>query len=247
MRSRPVVVLTREAADNEPLAGALARRGVTVRQIPCVATRYRDPGPGEVRALEASGPIAALAFSSRRAARGWERWTARPDPGDAVVAAVGRATATALESLGLSPSLVADPPRGGVLAGMLAGALERGALVASVGGEVRAGGLEKGLEAASIEVRPLTVYANDAPDVPALDPFDVAAVFVASPSAAGRLLAAMPWMRGCRFVSIGPTTSAALRQLGAARIDEPDPDPGRWEEALAAAAVEKDARSVDKG
>ena len=244
MRSRAAVVLTREAEDNEALAAALERRGILVRQVPCLATRYREPDPGEIEAL-GDARAAALAFTSRRAARGWSLWEGRPDPGRAIVAAVGRATAAALESLELEPEVIADPPRGEVLAGLLAARLEAGDLVACVGGEMRAGGLEEGLAAASIEVRPLTVYANDAPDVPALDPFDVAAVFVASPSAADRLLAAMPWMRGRRFVSIGPTTSTALRELGATLVEEPGPDPAGWEEALVA-AVENQARTKDK-
>jgi uroporphyrinogen-III synthase len=241
MHARPAVVLTRESADNEELARALERRGACVRQIPCIATRYRSPGAAEIEALAAAGPVAALAFTSRRAARGWARWKDRPDVGGAIVAAVGRATAAELGSLGLEASLVADPPRGDVLAGLLAGRLERGAVVASVGGEQRAGGLVEGLGAAALVERTLTVYSNDAPDVPALEPFDVAAVFVASPSAARRLLAAMPWMRSCPFVSIGPTTTGALRGLGVRRIEEPGPDPGQWQEALAAAAVENGA------
>jgi uroporphyrinogen-III synthase len=237
MHARPAVVLTRESADNEELAGALERRGVPVRQIPCIVTRYRDPAPDEIEALGVAVP-AALAFTSRRAVRGWVRWEGRPDPGGALVAAVGRATADELASLGMDAALIADPPQGRVLAALLAGRLEAGALVVSVGGELRAGGLEKGLAEASIVARPLTVYANDAPHVPSLEPFDVAAVFVASPSAARRLVAAMPWMLACRFVSIGPTTTGALRELGAGRIEEPGPEPGLWERALAAAAVE---------
>ena len=239
MRSRAAVVLTREAADNAALADALGRRGVAVRQIPCVATRYREPDPAELEALGTAAPD-ALVFTSRRAVRGWALWEDRPDHGRAIVAAVGPATAAELGPLGLEPDVVADPPRGDVLAGILAARLEKGGLVVSVGGEMRAGGLEEGLASASIEVRPLTVYANEAPDVPSLEPFDVAAVFVASPSAARRLLSAMPWLRGCRFVSIGPTTTAALRALGASRIEEPGPDPGQWERSLAAAAVENE-------
>ncbi|MBW2260829.1 MAG: uroporphyrinogen-III synthase [Deltaproteobacteria bacterium] len=240
MRSRPAVVLTREAADNEALADALERRAVPVRQIPCVATRYRDPDPAELLELGAIPEIGAVAFTSRHAARGWARWEGSPDPGEAIVAAVGRATAAELESLGLLPTLIADPPRGAALAALLADRVERGAVVVSVGGEKRAGGLEKGLRDAFIEVRSLTVYANDAPDVPSLEPFPVAAVFVASPSAAGRLVAAMPWMIECAFVSIGPTTTAALEDLGAKRIEEPGPDPEHWLSALAAATVEKE-------
>jgi uroporphyrinogen-III synthase len=247
MRSRPAVVLTRETADNEALAGALERRGVAVRQIPCVATRYRTPDPAELRALEAAAAIGAVAFTSRRAARGWARWQDRPETGEAIVAAVGRATAAELGSLGLEPALIADPPRGDVLASLLAGTLGRGDVVACVGGEMRAGGLEEGLLAASIVVRPLTVYANDAPVVPVLEPFAVAAVFVASSSAAGRLLEAMPWMRECRFVSIGPTTTAALGELGVRLVVEQGPEPEQWESALAGAALDKQPSTVDKG
>jgi uroporphyrinogen-III synthase len=102
---------------------------------------------------------------------------------------------------------------------------------------MRAGGLERVLGDAGHAIATLTVYANDEPPIPRDGPFEVAAVLAASPSAARRLVAAMPWMAGCAFVSVGPTTTRALRELGVASVEEPGPDPADWEGALARAAL----------
>lgn len=245
MQASEVIVLTREPEDNRDLASRLERAGAQVREIPCILTRLRDPDPAELERLPAPGQVGALAFTSRRAVQGWVRWVGTASAGSwprllpvdrIAVAAVGRSTARALEEAGMKPGLVADPPTGESLARLLATHVPPDRCIVLPGGEMRAGGLEAGLEEAECTTRTLTLYANDDPRVPALDPFPVAAVFVASPSAGRRLLDAMPWMKACPFVSIGPTTSRALRELGVESIREPGPAPEHWLRALLDAA-----------
>ncbi|MBI4862880.1 MAG: uroporphyrinogen-III synthase [Candidatus Riflebacteria bacterium] len=79
------------------------------------------------------------------------------------------------------------------------------------------------------------VYENVAPEIPRLAPFPVAAVFVASPSAARRLVAANPWVRQTRFLTIGPTTASAVRDLGVGSVRAIGSTLTDWIEHLCAA------------
>lgn len=241
MPSGPVVVLTRESRDNLDLAKALLQRGVVVREIPCVSTRYIQPQ----RLPEAR--IDVVTFSSRRGVRGVVEQDLVnrliPEKDRPLVAAVGRATARELESAGIAVDLVADPPRGVVLAHEIMKEIEPPASVAAVRGDLRAGGMDEALEQAGFWVEPVIVYENVGPDIPRLEPSPVAAVFVASPSAARRLVDKNPWIKGAHFCAIGPTTAAALRDLGVGAVEEVGTQMDAQVEALCAAhrrAVESD-------
>jgi len=74
------------------------------------------------------------------------------------------------------------------------------------------------LTAAGMRAVPIVVYDNLEVAGLAQAPFPVGAVFVASPSAARRLLSANPWMRQASFVAIGPTTARCIETLDVARI-----------------------------
>ncbi len=219
----PPVVLTRSAADNAPLAEALRARGVAVRELPCSAVRIL---PHAVP----PGPWDAVVFSSRQAVRAWSG----PFPR---VAAVGPATARALAAAGHPPELVADPPRGDVLARLLAAELPPGARILWPCASETAGTLGPPLEAAGFQLTRVEVYRNEAPALPALAPFRAAAVFCAAPSAGRRLLAAYPFLRAAPFFCIGATTAQALRGLGAASVTPLGADRGRWVQALAEASA----------
>jgi uroporphyrinogen III methyltransferase/synthase len=230
--SGPVVVLTREAEDNQPLALELQVRGVPVLEIPCVATRFLVPG-------ELPDRIAAVAFTSRRAVAGLLRLPqgrqfllGDPRP---LLCAVGPATAAALAEAGFPADIVADPPRGEALAKALVGRLQGGLRIALARGNLRAGEMDEALESAGFTLMPLVVYENAEPRVPSVSPVPVAAVFVASPSAGKRLLEANPWLRGSPFVAIGPTTGSALRALGILRVQTVAMDRTAWIDALCAA------------
>jgi uroporphyrinogen-III synthase len=232
LQAGPVVVLTREREDNLPLARELASRGVPVLEIPCLATRYLEPA--ELHAVPA-----AVAFTSRRGVRGLLRLPlhARLLSGEPVplVCAVGSATADALLASGFPAGIVAEPPSGESLAEALAARLPNGARVALVRGNLRAGGMDEALERAGFVLLPVVVYENLAPDIPAMAPCPVAAVFAASPSAARRLLGANPWLRKASFVAIGATTEKALRDLGVRSVETAGPDHVAWVKALCAA------------
>jgi uroporphyrinogen-III synthase len=135
-----------------------------------------------------------------------------------MIAAVGPATAAELESFGIQPSLIADPPEGEVLARLIAGVVRPAGRIAIVRGNLRAGGMDEALKAAGYELLPLEVYENVSPAIPSLDPVPVAAVFVASPSAGDRILQRNGWLRACRFVCIGETTERALRSMGVTSV-----------------------------
>jgi uroporphyrinogen-III synthase len=212
----PAVVLTREADDNASLAAALRERGVRVVEIPCVSTRFVAP-PLPTERLD------AVLFTSRRGVQGILRHPlgrslldGRKGAASPLLGAVGNATAAALEAAGWHPDLVAEPPDGHTLGREIVGRLAPGSKVAVVRGNLTTGELEQALTAAGIQALPVVVYENVAPDVPHLEEFPVAAVFVASPSAAGRLLEANAWMAGCPFATIGETTCKAVRRLGIA-------------------------------
>jgi uroporphyrinogen-III synthase len=229
MPSGPVVVLTRESADNLELAKALLERGVLVREIPCISTRYIMPSLPQAK-------IDVVTFSSRRGVRGVVEQNLVekliPEENPPLVAAVGPATQKELESAGIRVDLVADPPKGTVLARLIMKEVEPPASVAVVRGDLRAGGMDQALEEAGFWIEPVIVYENVGPDIPRLEPTPVAAVFVASPSAAKRLVDKNPWIRDAHFCAIGPTTAAALEDLKVESSEEVGAELDKQVEAL---------------
>jgi len=229
MPSGPVVVLTRESADNLELAKALLERGVLVREIPCISTRFIMPQMPQAK-------IDVVAFSSRRGVRGVVEQDLLklliPEENRPLVAAVGPATQKELESAGVKVDLVADPPKGTELARLIMKEIEPPASVAVVRGDLRAGGMDDALEQAGFWIEPVIVYENAGPDIPRLEPTPVAAVFVASPSAAKRLVEKNPWIKQAHFCAIGPTTAEALKDLKVGSIEEVGTELDRQVEAL---------------
>jgi len=226
----PAVVLTREHDDNRELAQALAARGVPVVEVPCLATRLVAPG-----ALPA-GPFAAVTFTSRRGVRGALLHAALGQhlqaAGRPLVAAVGDATAAALREADIAVDLVAEPPEGSVLAQLLLARLASASSVLLIRGNIQRGELAQALREAGHSVVELTTYQNYSPEIPLLDAFPVAAVFVASPSAVRRLVEKNPWLVNQPFCAIGPTTAEAARQSGARRVFEIGAEPAGWADAL---------------
>jgi uroporphyrinogen-III synthase len=175
-----------------------------------------------------------VTFSSRRGVRGVDRLglAAQLMPAEIIVAAVGPSTAEELENCGLRVDLVADPPTGEVLAGALLQRLPAGSRIVSVRGNLRTGNLDERLHQGGHRVESLEVYQNVDPGVPAMDPFPLSAVVVASPSAGRRLVEKNPWIKQHRFCAIGPTTAAALEDLGITRVRQLGPDRAGWVDEL---------------
>ncbi len=237
----PAVVLTRQHEDNQELATALTARGVVVREIPCLATRYLSPKEPIMKNPD------AVVFTSRHGVRGFfqqestgrHSQAARPSGGPllgasqrVLIAAIGQATAREIQSHNVPVDLIADPPEGAVLANLLTDALPVGSRLLVVRGNLRASEIDTMLTNAGYQLEDLIVYENVDVPIAALQPFPVAAVFIASPSAAQRLLAANPWMRNARMFTIGKTTARALRSLGGSRVEEIGADPRQWLEVL---------------
>ena len=228
---RRYALLTREREDNAPLRALLEAAGVPVLEIPCTRIVFTAPAIVPDRAD-------ALAFTSRRGVDGFFSCAAclrllegtRP-----LVGAVGSATAARLGAHGVAADVVADPQTGEALGRALSSRLEAGARVAVVRGSLEAGGLEPSLRAAGIAAEPVEVYENRGVDLGPVARFPLCGALVASPSAAARLFSAAPWIADAAFFALGPTTAAALGDLGAARISVVGPEVSAQARALIAA------------
>jgi len=233
--TRPAVVLTREPEDNAALALALKNRGAAVVEIPCIKTSYVTPEhvPGM--------NFDVFVFSSRRAVRGMKQARLLHMMKDSMIAAVGKATADQLAAHGIRADIVAHPPEGRVLAPMIIEKAGPEAAVAVVRGNIRAGGLDSILLEAGYRIVPLIVYENIAPVIAEYGKFPVAAVFVASPSAARRLYRHNGWMIKHPVFVIGSTTKEAVEKLGAESVTVMGAGFDSWVELLYDAYVRASA------
>jgi len=230
----PVIVLTREPEDNRTMIEALSQRRVPVLEVPCLAVRFVEPVD-----LPSSPDFRAVLFTSRRGVQGLFRLrhhadllSGEPSP---LICSVGEATAHALQEHGIDSDLIADPPRGEILARLLIERLESPCRMAMVCGNLTTGKTEKILADVGFDLQKFIVYENYTPDIPQLSPFPVAAVFTASPSAGRRLIEKNPWMLSCPYVAIGETTAADLAEMGVNRITLAGSDFGDWVDTLCAA------------
>ncbi len=211
MSPSPCILLTREASDNLTLATLLRANGVAVRELPCMETHWLLPKNAPDRAD-------IIAFASRRSVIGFfnaglmERLGLSPDTTS--FATVGEATAQSLREHGIEPEIIANPSTGAVLAQSIHRIHGGDRKVLVVHGDLGKGELYTALTQIEQPVCDLTVYKNIEPSLGTTEIFPVAAVFVAAPSAAQRLLNHLPWLRLSPFLPIGPTTESALRALG---------------------------------
>ncbi len=144
-----------------------------------------------------------------------------------LVASVGPATTEELAQRHHRVDLEAQPHTGRALAELLDSQLRPGLPVLVPQGDVGGGELVSRLAELERPFLPHVVYQNVAPNFEPIEPFPVAAVFVAAPSAARRLIAHYPWIAQAPFLPIGPTTHAALEELGVRRFLGPIEAPGQ--------------------
>ncbi|GAB4222343.1 MAG: uroporphyrinogen-III synthase [Acidobacteriota bacterium] len=218
---RPAVLVTRPAEDAERWVAALADRGWRAIVYPCLAIEPLD-GP-ELRAAlrSALDGAAVLALTSPRAV---ERVAALLDgaapPPVTRIAAVGRATADAARSAFGRVDLVPAGETGDALAALLRDdpQLAAGGRVVAPGADRARRALESALAPRGVDVVRLAVYRTVpvAPQAAKDDPERVGAgaALLASPSAVEGLDNRMRDAGRLRLVSIGPTTSAAIRARG---------------------------------
>lgn len=225
-KTGPAVVLTRQPEDNRELAASLTARGAVVREIPCLATRYVKPDTKVIRDPD------AVVFTSRRGVIGFFKQRFEKIFLDSnrrvLLAAIGHATAHEIESHHFQVDITAKTPEGAVLANQLIESLPSGSRLLMIRGNLRASEIDTVLKNAGYQLTDLVVYENIDVPIEPIAPFQVAAVFIASPSAARRLLSANPWMAGKRFFTIGKTTAGALKELGCTCVEEIGADLDTW-------------------
>jgi uroporphyrinogen-III synthase len=220
------VVLTREPPDNDALAGLLEAEGFEVLAWPAVATEWLVPPDGAKGFAAACARADCVVFTSRRGVAAAERLL-KPAGGlagtlgDRAAAAVGPATARALEAAGVAPALVAGGRGWRELADCLLDALPQDCALLLVRSAAAEQGLPEALAAEGRLVEDVRLHGPGAPPAVKVGERPLTAIVCASPSAARRLVAWNPWAAARTFVSIGPTTTRVLAdELGIARIVE---------------------------
>lgn len=207
------ILLTRAAADNVAWAKGLAGLGARPIDHPCLFQ--------EVLA-ESAGPLLAalerarwIALCSRHAVRAVAELVPGSCPESANLACVGPVTAAETERLLGPVALVAPGGTALSLAHALLGRLGDEELVLLPGAERGRDELADEFHAAGRELERLPVYRTRAVDpaergaLPAAD-----AIFFASPSAVEAFALGPPPPTGALLVSLGPSTSAAVRAAG---------------------------------
>jgi uroporphyrinogen-III synthase len=219
------VLLTREEGKNEDLARRLARLGAEVRSMPATATAPSPRPETLLRLAAAAGDFDWIVFASARGVEAFagarrERGLDPLPPPRTRIAAVGPATARALEELGRTADLVPSLPRAEGLVAQWPGepAGLRILLPRPLGGRRE---LTLALRSRGATVREVTAYRTlPLPPDPELLGELAAGLFDAllllAPSAAASLA------RGARkrgvdlrgrldVVAVGPTTAEAAR------------------------------------
>jgi uroporphyrinogen III methyltransferase / synthase len=227
------VAVTRARAQASGLAARLRALGASVVEAPAIRI---EPLPADVPPL---GRYDLLVLTSPNGVRELLRRVgdARGLAGPAI-AVIGPGTAAALRDYGVQPDVVPERAVGEGLVEALAGREIRRALIARA--EEARDVVPDALRAAGAEVDVIALYRTVAEPLAA----DARAAALAadwatftSASAARFLHAAAGTLEGPRLASIGPVTSAALRELGwEPNLEASDHTPDGLLAALVAAA-----------
>ena len=236
---RPAVLVTRPAGGDDPLVARLAAAGLRVHPIPTVTTRPVSPGGGLDTAasdlpsadwvlLTSTAAFHALSDAMVRVGASWPQPGCRPR-----FAAVGRATAGALERAGVTVAVTSSDGTGLGLVPMLGstGSLA-GRHILLPRASAADDRLPSALREQGADVREVVAYEtveapgeSRGPLIAALADPDLQAVVVASGSAVRGLLGLLDLsgspadragarLRTLPFVAIGPSTSDEVRRLG---------------------------------
>lgn len=215
------VVVTRSEADADDLKAQLEGLGASVTVVPSIVLEPL-PVDGPMRdAMTHLDRTAWIAFASRQAVHCWcdaleaARCTV---PTSVKLAAVGPGTGKALATRLRDPDLVAQPSSAEGLAKMLIAAARpnAGRMLLPAGAKGRVV-LRDRLVEAGFSVCHLIMYDTHpatAADGPVHLPATVDYVLFTSPSTVEGFLARSAVPRGASVVTIGPTTSAAVRARG---------------------------------
>lgn len=233
------VLLTRSEEDNEPWARGLAERGAVPISLPCLTCEYLE---GRDEALRrALGECEWVALCSRHAVRAVAALAPDTWPGGARIAVVGPITAVLAQDLLAPPDVVAPLGTAASLADELLERLGPGERVLLASAVEARPELEERLRAAGRSIHRLDLYRTvPVPAAPGEVVPEADAVFFASPSAVRAFAARSGGPPAASIVSLGPSTSAAVRALGwcvAAESDTRDL-PGMIEAAVRAWSTE---------
>ena len=234
------IVLTRSAGDCADWAGRLETLGYETVILPCIDCEiFGEPALRQTLAAEA-GSADWLVFTSRRGVEAFVALHGAPLPADTKVAAVGEATAAAAGALLGRIDLTGRGGTAAALAGELQSAIaERAVERPPVAGEAAGGGaasrgtrdrlllvvaenaaatLETMLEHAGIARNRVNVYrtvpVSPASEKTALSSLAADGIFLASPTAVEGFVNRVDIDVEPKFVTIGPSTSAAVRARG---------------------------------
>jgi uroporphyrinogen-III synthase len=216
------VVITRSTGDVEDLQARLSDLGARVVSYPCFVVRPLPLDPAEQVAVMGLLPrLGWVAFASRHSVAMFEHWLQRWEmslPPTTHLAAVGPATARAVDRVFGRPCLLADPANGDGLAATLLreASPSQGPVLLPAARAGRRVVLDA-LNAAHFRVHFLPLYEtivepSDTVVVPLPEKVDF--VLMTSPSCVRGFLARTPLPPGARVVTIGPTTSAAAAEHG---------------------------------
>lgn len=234
------VVVTRAAHQADELTERLAAAGATVARVPLLAVAPPHDSAPLRDAARRAADYDWIVFTSANAVGPF--LDACPvQPSGVRAGAVGPATARALAARGWTIDHLATDRRGAGLGTELLDQLSPEARVLLPQAEDARPELAASLRAGGIAVDTVVVYAKRRPDGAAAalaallaDPSPLW-VTVTSPRVARELVALVPRERlpSLRLISIGPTTSAALRALGR----PPDAEAARPDAASLVAAL----------
>lgn len=216
---RPRVLLLRTPRPDDPYEAALRAAGFEGSSLPVL--RFEFVGEQPLRdALAAPERFAGLIVTSPRAAQALARVGVPVSWGTRRAFAVGPRTAEALRALGLQPEGAAAGSAEALAQHIIAEAVD-GCLL-FLAGDRRRDALPETLAEAGVRLEERTVYRTVA-DVPAVADAEAAlaeatAVVFFSPSGVEALVDGGADVQALAAVAIGPTTAAALRSEGVARV-----------------------------
>ena len=216
MSAAPRIVLTQSDGRLEGLARGLRERGWNVVRNPLIATEPRLDADTRTQAA-ALLELPWILFTSRSAVDAW-RELELPLEGPRF-GAVGEKTAKTLAAAGAEVRLIGKPATAQGLAATFTARRDARGPVGLPQGDRARPTLRAALERAGYAVRTVTVYETRTCPWSVEGPVD--AVVLASPSAVRSLPDAVA--DRARLVTLGPTTSGAVRERGFRAVEATTP------------------------
>jgi uroporphyrinogen-III synthase len=217
----PRVLLTRSAEDCELWVASLTQMGAEPTVLPCIETESIWTRETAQRVIASLAEASWLLLSSRRAVWALAEMleeTTSSLPASLQIAVVGPSTSNECERLLRCPEMLSEGGTVMSLCAQLLPEVESGGRVLSLVSSRSDRRVDAFFEEEGVSYQRFDVYRTSPcpPQVPRTPLSSTASdlVFLASPSAVEGLLNQVDVDVPARFVSIGPTTSAALRAAG---------------------------------